>query len=73
LPFFHIFHIFSLFNLLFFYIIRALVYSKNPISPKDVQCRQVLLYLDGYCNYMNEGKWKWAVMYMCVRGHVYVC
>ena len=40
---------------------------KNPISPKDVQCRQVLLYLDGYCKYMNEGKWKWAVMYMWVR------
>ena len=37
-------------------LIRALVYSKNSTSPKDVQCRQVLLYLDGYCNYMNERK-----------------
>ena len=33
---------------------------------KDVQCRHVLLYVNCYCNYINEGKWKWAVIYMCV-------
>ena len=32
------------------------LFEKKPISPKDVQCRQGLLYLDGYCKYMNEGK-----------------
>jgi hypothetical protein len=32
---------------------------------KDVQCRHVLLYVNCYCNNINEGKWKWAF-----TGHV---
>ena len=43
-------------------------YSYHRSRFKDVQCRQVLLYVNCYCNYINEGKWKWAVIYVCYAG-----
>jgi hypothetical protein len=34
---------------------------------KLVNLLNILIIIPPYCNYINEWKWKWAVMYMCVR------